>query len=206
MIWGIIRWILTRRESTYVDDPVVEVAERWPSLDIVHESVKLQIADQSALVSTLDNKAGISIGAATILAGVIASLSRDLAESQAVLTDPLKRVSIPLTNWDFDASQTASNVLVATVVIYIAVVVTGFQAYRLRGFRAAPEVERMIDLYLYCDPVETKAAFTHALANAYQANNRLIEWKTRWVSAAITAVAIEAILALVISYVQYEMI
>lgn len=180
-------------------DPV-DPNEAWPSLDLVFDAVRVQVDDQRGLIAALDNKAGFSLGAASILTGGIGTLAASLAALSSNRTASMKYLRLGL--FDVSASQLIVITILLTFLAYLFVVYTAYQAYKLRRYASGPDVTALATKYVYEAPSETKGAMISSMVRGYQENQKVIAKKTTWVNWTIRAIAVEAGGALIIGALQ----
>jgi hypothetical protein len=175
-----------------------------PSLEIIYESVKDRIAEQSGRIDILDNKAGFTLAAASVLTGGIGTITAGLATFTGKEAKPMKYAS-----WlpgDPSLNEMAAAIIVLILIAYAWLVFSTFQAIRLRVYAVAPKPKVLRAKWAGQEEKSTKAGLIDAMIISFECNITTIEKKTNWTNRAIGAIGIEAGLALVVGALQYWMV
>lgn len=153
---------------------------QFPSLNIGFELVRERLTNQSETLNTLDTKASFVLGSSTILIGAVI----------------LNHSQIPSCHFFFFmiTPDTLRLIPLLLLLSYLIGVLSAFQAYRIRGSFDVPKPRTIYDRYLTKPEEETKAANFMAMIYAYEENTKLLKIKGRWTTAALTSLAILAVL------------
>ncbi len=155
----------------------------FPSLEISLDLTREKVASQQGQINALDTKANFVLTAATILLGT--GLTAQIAittESISILGQHISR-ALPLA------------ILVAA---YLLVVISAYQAYRIRSYDNAPEPQKLVDEYLKESGEITKEDALRAMAIAFANNRKEIKFKVRWTRWALNALVAESAVLMVV--------
>lgn len=145
------------------------------SVTVLFDLIRDQVADQQKQIDSLDTKASVILGAATILAGVSATLFPGLVSTHAViLVDPHIRWLLP-----------------TLIVIYVILVCFSCLAYTVRRYKRVPDPQALYDHYRDQSEYFIKASIFTAMVTSLKGNESRIRNKVRWVNFAIVGLAIE---------------
>lgn len=154
---------------------VAPMASRSPSLQFILEQMQHRVETQDAQIVTLDAKANFNLTAATVLAAGLASYAANL-------------LAFKLN--DFTSIRGAA--IVFSILLYLALILSVWQAHRVRVFLHAPEPQ---DLINYVDKPLDKTHFDLADGMRYslQVNQLEVEKKADWVIRSERLLLIEAV-------------
>ena len=145
------------------------------SIDLVYNQVIRTVDAQQAYISTLDNKASFVLTAASIIIGFQGLPG---ATGSLGVHDP---------KW-----------LIPAFVVYVALLIAIFQAYRLRGFTSAGLEPAALQLYYEESPEFAKRQFVATMRLAYEENIPQVNRKALWLRVAEWLLLVQ-VLALVLS-------
>jgi hypothetical protein len=156
------------------------------SVTVLFDLMREQIADQQKQIDTLDTKASVILGAATVLAGTAVALLPGLISSHAaILVD--NRIW-----W----------LLPALIVVYVVLVCLACLAYTVRRYKRVPEPQELFDNYRDKSEYFIKAQVFTAMVDASKKNDTRIEKKVLWVKSSMLALVIETLILAVILLFQ----
>ena len=148
------------------------------SVTVLFDIMKDQLADQQKQIDSLDTKASVIFGTATILAGVETTLLPGLVSSRAkVLTDSHIRWLLP-----------------TLIVIYVGLVCLVCLAYSVRRYKRVPDPQALYDNYRDKSEYFIKARVFTAMITASKENEVRIRKKVLWVTCALVTVIIETLI------------
>lgn len=160
----------------------------WPSVEVVYDEVQAIVAAQNDRFKTIDTKANFGLAAATLLTAGVTGLGRALAESGQPVGDTIR--------------LTADIVTLASLALYALIAGLTYTAYRIQTFREVANPTRLVDVYLYKEPAYTKAALSKQRAKNFDDNEWKIDRKATWVNRAMVLLVVEAVLLVVIAFIQ----
>ncbi len=174
------------------------------SVDVVFDALRARLAIQLEQIKILDGKANFGLASASLLTAAVAGLRSSLATAQRA--GEVEDWVIP--NLLTVNPSTVVNVLVvAALGAYLAVVLTAYNAYRVRTFKwvlgsdDGPN-EDFLAVYMDRPAVDTKEALSVAMSHAFKRNAQMVESKSRYVSLVLFSLIVEAFLLLLITVVQ----
>jgi len=173
-------------------------SQDWPSIDVVYDEVQDIVEAQNERLKIIDTKANFGLAAATLLTAGVTGLGRALVESGQVVDAP----QWPLFGGTMPVKQITDAVTVLSLVIYAAIAVSTYIAYRIQTFREVANPMRLVDVYLYKDPAYTKAALSKQRAKNFDTNEKKLNGKATWVNRAMALLIAEAGLLVVIAAIQ----
>ncbi len=158
------------------------------SLQLVFDEIKGRIAAQDSQIATLDGKATVGFGSATLLAAV-SGLQQATAKGDLVSGG--KAVTDDLSIWAFG--------------LYLLIIFVTLLAYRPRNYKRAVVPRTLRDEYLTEDERITREKLIDAMIIAYEKNSGKIKEKAFWTYAVVVVLLVQAVLIVVISARQYAL-
>ena len=142
------------------------------TVEFIWEETRGAVDAQIQRSENLDAKAFQAIGVGSVLIGLVA------VGANALLAAP------PATRW----------LLVAAVVSYALAALFTFLSVNVRRYRLGNRADELWPTRWQFTPLEIKHALAADLSSAYRHNEAELRQKTRWLRAALAAMAVEAIL------------
>lgn len=166
-------WRDLRHEPKFFSEPANEEddineseedPDNWKSLDYVHDQIGEQFEHQSALWDALDGRLRLVLGVIGIAfaAGLSFRAPNGPAGTTAWFPLPLGVVAA------------------LAVVLYMMAAAIVARVYIPTAFDWPPKPANLRTDFLLIDPRETKLSVIDTMVKAYQANELVIGWKTRW--------------------------
>lgn len=163
-----------------------EATDDLASVTVLFDLMREQIADQQKQIDTLDTKASVILGAATVLAGTAVALLPGLISSHAVIL----------------VDNRIWWLLPAFIVAYVALVCLACLAYTVRRYKRVPEPQELYDNYRNQSEYFIKARVFTAMVNASKENNTRIKNKVFWLKSSMVALITETLFLAVILLFQ----
>jgi hypothetical protein len=169
--------------------------DRAANLDVILAYIKDVAAAQTAQIAALDGKANFGLTAASLLTTGVASLHG---------VDPSRTAGIPLLPHLSPAIliPAASLVTGFAFAIYLLVVFSAYQAYKVRTYTVVPNPSVLLKDYWNKSPFDTKSTLAATLADAVSDNQKQAEKKATWVSVVMRSLLAEAVLLLALLVLQ----
>jgi hypothetical protein len=141
------------------------------SVTVLFDLMREQVADQQKQIDTLDTKASVILGAATVLAGAAVTLFPGLISSHAAIL-------IDSRIW---------WLLPTLIAVYIVLICFACLAYTVRRYKRVPDPQALYDNYRDKSEYFIKARVFTAMVTASTENEARIRKKVLWVTCSIIA-------------------
>ncbi len=181
-----------------------------PSVDVIYSEVTGRLSAQDAQIATLDSKANFGLGSATLLTAGVTGLATAVDEAREPSQDrsmAAERVATADLWWfgEHNAERLTDYITLASLGVYVLVIVFSFLAYNLRQWRVTPQPAPFFDEALSWPAESTKVQLAVQRIEDFEFNEKKIKAKVRWVRFAMLALLFEAILLLAVTVVQVRM-
>ncbi len=177
------------------DNKASESEVELESLELIYDTVKASIDAQNAQISSYDTKAGFVLGSASLLtAGAVGfqktafDVASNLAQKQLLLDPWVKPTMVLLT--------------IAAMAFYLAIVIAGYNAYRIRKFQILADLDVLTAEYLDKRPDTTKLVLLDTFRTIYNNNEPKVKAKGRATEWAIRFLICEALFIAALTAVQ----
>jgi len=166
----------------------------YPSLDIILDFTRDQLAAQHSYASALDSKAGFVLGSASLLSGLLVAWRPPQSDVQYPLALQALVEALP-------GFVTALPLVV--IGIYLFVIATAYRAYSLHSYKDVPNPKVLYPEYLKTDEFSTKGTVLATMVSAYNSNERTLKGKVFWTRAALLALLVEALVVAVMLGIEF---
>ncbi|HEX5165265.1 MAG TPA: hypothetical protein VFV93_07715 [Thermomicrobiales bacterium] len=160
-----------RRDSVEIQDDESgdDESPEAPSVDVVFAEMRRTLDAQQAQITMLDTKAAFILTSASIIVGFSG-----------------------LSGLGPDQRSGSSGWLIPALLVYLALIVSVIQAYRLRGFSSSGLEPETLPDYLFERPEVTKRQMIATMREIHRANVEPVNTKIRWLRRAEILLATEA--------------
>lgn len=152
-----------------------------PSLDIALDLAREQLGSQLQHADSIDTKAGLILGSASLLTGILSVWQVPHILAHNVLL--------------------AKGLALLVFLVYAAVVFTAGKAYALQPYNRPPHPKRL-NAYLAQPEQQTKGTVLSSIIQAYLANEKTLERKVCWTTRAFYALCVEVGVVGVVLFMQ----
>lgn len=169
-----------------------DAPKKLPSLDFILEETKRVSLNLDRTMSLLDSKSNFQLGSSTVLMAIVTLVSNTTG-TPSPLANLLARSIRDYTGWNLNSTRLISIALGASMLLFVAFLISSFMGYRLRRIVDTPRPTALQSGYMTCEEVVTKAAVQVSLACTYEKNYCQVKRKQRWVGLAHSFVLFQGV-------------